>query len=137
MEYERLLPHIDRLELWVGNAVMTQEEIGALRATGAAVSVFSAQKFRRSLNAQLRTIIKTCGHFPTDDAAIKLLWLAQKHRRQMGIGHTPLDQGHTTVRRPLRGTFYPAPYRLAAGRLAKMQRQSNCLELKNSDTPEA
>ena len=79
MEYERLLPHIDRLELWVGNAVMTQEEIGALRATGAAVSVFSAQKFRRSLNAQLRTIIKTCGHFPTDDAAIKLLWLALRN----------------------------------------------------------
>ena len=29
-----------------------------------------------SLNYQLRKIIKNRGHFPTDDAAIKLLWLA-------------------------------------------------------------
>ncbi len=43
LEYERLQPRIDRLELWVGNAVLTQEEISALRATGAAVSVFTAQ----------------------------------------------------------------------------------------------
>jgi putative transposase len=29
-----------------------------------------------SLNYQLRKVIKNRGHFPTDDAAIKLLWLA-------------------------------------------------------------
>jgi transposase-like protein len=29
-----------------------------------------------SLHMQLRKIIKTRGHFPSDDAAIKLLWLA-------------------------------------------------------------
>lgn len=29
-----------------------------------------------SVNAKLRKIIKTRGHFPSDDAAIKLLWLA-------------------------------------------------------------
>ncbi|OOB54912.1 hypothetical protein A8F71_13995, partial [Burkholderia cenocepacia] len=29
-----------------------------------------------SLNMQLRKIIKTRGHFPNDEAAIKLLWLA-------------------------------------------------------------
>lgn len=29
-----------------------------------------------SLNSQLRKIIKTRGHFPNDDAASKLLWLA-------------------------------------------------------------
>ena len=29
-----------------------------------------------SLNYQLRKIIKNRGHFPNDDAAIKLLWLA-------------------------------------------------------------
>lgn len=29
-----------------------------------------------SLNYQLRKIIKNRGHFPTDDAVIKLLWLA-------------------------------------------------------------
>jgi putative transposase len=29
-----------------------------------------------SVNAQLRKIVKTRGHFPGDDAATKLLWLA-------------------------------------------------------------
>jgi putative transposase len=29
-----------------------------------------------SLNYQLRKIIKNRGHFPNDDAAVKLLWLA-------------------------------------------------------------
>ena len=29
-----------------------------------------------SLHMQLRKIIKTRGHFPSDDAALKLLWLA-------------------------------------------------------------
>ncbi|MEX3640501.1 transposase, partial [Paraburkholderia sp. BR14427] len=29
-----------------------------------------------SVNAQLRKIIKTRGHFPSDEAATKLLWLA-------------------------------------------------------------
>ena len=29
-----------------------------------------------SLNFQLRKIIKNRGHFPTDDAVVKLLWLA-------------------------------------------------------------
>ncbi len=28
-----------------------------------------------SINAQLRKIIKTRGHFPSDDAATKLIWL--------------------------------------------------------------
>ncbi|MGF6857035.1 transposase-like protein [Paraburkholderia sp. CI3] len=32
-----------------------------------------------SLNMQLRKIIKTRGHFPNDDAAIKLLWLALRN----------------------------------------------------------
>jgi putative transposase len=29
-----------------------------------------------SINARLRTIIHTRGHFPSDDAANKLIWLA-------------------------------------------------------------
>ncbi|WLH38406.1 transposase [Pseudomonas sp. FP2196] len=29
-----------------------------------------------SINSQLRKIIKTRGHFPTDEAATKLIWLA-------------------------------------------------------------
>lgn len=32
-----------------------------------------------SLNMQLRKIIKTRGHFPNDEAAIKLLWLALRN----------------------------------------------------------
>ena len=32
-----------------------------------------------SVNARLRKIIKTRGHFPTDDAATKLIWLALRN----------------------------------------------------------
>ena len=32
-----------------------------------------------SLHMQLRKIIKTRGHFPSDEAAIKLLWLALRN----------------------------------------------------------
>ena len=32
-----------------------------------------------SVNAQLRKIIKTRGHFPSDEAATKLIWLALKN----------------------------------------------------------
>jgi putative transposase len=31
------------------------------------------------VNAHLRNIVKTRGHFPTDDAATNLLWLAQRN----------------------------------------------------------
>ena len=32
-----------------------------------------------SINARLRKIIKTRGHFPSDDAATKLIWLALRN----------------------------------------------------------
>ncbi len=32
-----------------------------------------------NINAQLRKIIKTRGHFPTDEAATKLIWLALRY----------------------------------------------------------
>jgi len=32
-----------------------------------------------SLHMQLRKIIKTRGHFPSDEAAIKLMWLALRN----------------------------------------------------------
>jgi transposase-like protein len=32
-----------------------------------------------SVNARVRKIIKTRGHFPTDDAASKLIWLALRN----------------------------------------------------------
>jgi transposase-like protein len=34
---------------------------------------------RESVHAPLRKIIKTRGHFPNDDAATKLLWLALRN----------------------------------------------------------
>jgi transposase-like protein len=34
---------------------------------------------RESLNARVRKIIKTRGHFPNDDAATTLIWLALRH----------------------------------------------------------
>jgi hypothetical protein len=35
-----------------------------------------------SVNARLRKIIKTRGHFPSDDAATKLIWLALRNITQ-------------------------------------------------------
>ncbi len=32
-----------------------------------------------NINSQLRKIIKTRGHFPSDDAAAKLIWLALRN----------------------------------------------------------
>ena len=32
-----------------------------------------------AVNRQLRKVIKTRGHFPTEDAALKLLWLALRN----------------------------------------------------------
>ena len=43
-----------------------------------------------SLNYQLRKVTKARGHFPTDDAVVKLLWLAivnieDKHARERAL----------------------------------------------------
>ena len=37
-----------------------------------------------SVNARLRKIIKTRGHFPSDDAATKLIWLALRNITEDG-----------------------------------------------------
>lgn len=34
---------------------------------------------REPVNAQLRKIIKTRGHFPSDEAATNLIWLARRN----------------------------------------------------------
>ena len=39
----------------------------------------STRPARSSVHAQLRKIIKTRGHFPNDDAATKLIWLALRN----------------------------------------------------------
>ena len=65
-----------------------------------------------SLNYQLRKITKNRGHFPSEEAAVKLLWLAicnieDKRAAQRltdaakpankRTGHTRLIQGHTAT----------------------------------------
>ena len=45
-----------------------------------------------SINYQLRKISKTRGHFPTDDALIKLLYLGCK---EIGVDHTRNTAGRT------------------------------------------
>jgi transposase-like protein len=38
-----------------------------------------------SVHARLRKIIKTRGHFPHDDAAVKLIWLALRNVTARGV----------------------------------------------------
>ena len=40
-----------------------------------------------SVNARLRKILKTRGHFPTDDSATKLIWLALRNITAEWAGH--------------------------------------------------
>ena len=44
-----------------------------------------------SVNARLRKIIKTRGHFPNDDAATKLIWLALRNITELGASRTQLE----------------------------------------------
>ena len=50
-----------------------------LRLPAGCVRIIYTTNAIESLNMQLRKIIKTRGHFPSDEAAIKLLWLALRH----------------------------------------------------------
>ena len=69
---------------WV-NAIQGRSESGNARGSGSPRFLAFPPEVRRiiyttnaveSLNYQLRKIIKNRGHFPNDDAVIKLLWLA-------------------------------------------------------------
>lgn len=60
-----------------------------------------------SLNYQMRKITKNRGHFPSDDAAVKLLWL----------GIMNIEDKRTREREKERGK--PAATRKAPGRLAE------------------
>jgi transposase-like protein len=51
-----------------------------------------------SVHARLRKIIKTRGHFPSDEAATKLIWLAL---------NTPSVQTHTMLEKTARGGRAP------------------------------
>ena len=62
-----------------------------------------------SVHAQLRKIIKTRGHFPTDEAATKLLWLALRNiTAKWAARPDSLAGGHESVRDTLRGSVHPA-----------------------------
>jgi putative transposase len=70
-----------------------------------------------SLNSQLRKIIKNRGHFPTDDAVIKLLWLAirdiedKRARARAKEKNLPRDQRN-------------APHRLVEGATVQSWKQA-------------
>jgi transposase-like protein len=49
---------------------------GDIEAPGEIMPVTNAIE---SIHSQLRKIIKTRGHFPSDDAATKLIWLALRN----------------------------------------------------------
>jgi len=52
-----------------------------------------------SINSRLRKIIKTRGHFPSDDAASKLIWLALRNiHRRLGPRSQRLEGGHEPIR---------------------------------------
>ena len=56
-----------------------------------------------SVHAQLRKIIKTRGHFPTDEAATKLIWLALRNiTAKWARGGAALAAGDESIRDPLR-----------------------------------
>ena len=60
-----------------------------------------------SVNAQLRKIIKTRGHFPSDDAATKLIWLALRNiTADWGRAAHGLEGGNEPIRDPLRGSLH-------------------------------
>jgi Transposase, Mutator family len=62
-----------------------------------------------SLNYQLRKVTKARGHFPGDDAAVKLLWLAiinieDKRARKRAARRRGNRQAQRPARTPHRGT---------------------------------
>ncbi|WP_241265405.1 transposase, partial [Burkholderia cenocepacia] len=66
-----------------------------------------------SLNMQLRKIIKTRGHFPNDEAAIKLLWLALRNVLAKCHGAALWSQCGVGIRAPLEGRHIGASPRAA------------------------
>ena len=63
-----------------------------------------------SVHAQLRKIIKTRGHFPNDEAATKLIWLALRNiTAEMGAQRAVLARGDESIRDPLRRSLSRRP----------------------------
>jgi putative transposase len=70
-----------------------------------------------SLNYQLRKIIKNRGHFPTDDAVIKLLWLAIRDIEDKRARTRAKEKGHPRDQRK-------APGRLVEGAVVQGWKQA-------------
>ena len=85
-----------------------------------------------AVNRQLRKIIKTRGHFPTEDAALKLLWLALMRRREeMDLP----DQRLVTRAAPVRDLLpRPCPSRVDPTRQSKSTIRKRLLH-RAPDTP--
>ena len=81
-----------------------------MRSTGPAApwSFIPVTNAVESLNYQLRKIIKNRGHFPNDDAAIKLLWLAIRDIEDKRARQRAKEKGLPPTRRT-------APGRLVEG----------------------
>ena len=55
-----------------------------------------------SVHARVRKIIKTRGHFPTDEAATKLIWLALRNITAEWVQAAPsLARRHEPIRDPV------------------------------------
>lgn len=60
-----------------------------------------------SIHSQLRKIIKSRGHFPSDDAATKLLWAGpEQHHRRLGPSGQGMARGDEPVRDLLRRSLH-------------------------------
>jgi putative transposase len=63
-----------------------------------------------SLHVQLRKILKSRGHFPSDEAATKLIYLAIRNIIRRGGKNPPahLEAGCDPICHPIRRTIFPA-----------------------------
>jgi len=61
-----------------------------------------------NVNAQLRKILKTRGHFPSDEAATKLIWLALRNITKMEPFSPRLENRHESVCYPVCRTLCSA-----------------------------
>ena len=60
-----------------------------------------------SINSQLRKVIKSRGHFPSDDAANNLIWLALRNiTADWGRAAHNGKEGDEPIRDPLRGPIH-------------------------------
>ena len=65
---------------------------------GGAARGLHHQCHRVACISRLRKIIKTRGHFPSDDAATKLIWLSPaQHHGRLGTRSQGMARGHEPV----------------------------------------